>query len=216
MKYTQLTDELYEYVCRYGSNAHDPVLEQLRRETMALGDDSKMMISPEQTSFMSVLVSAIGAKNAIEIGTFTGSSSIAIARGLSADGKLICIDASEQWTTIARKYWKLAGVEQKIELRLGDGRSILQKLAPDLTFDFAFIDADKTGYDSYFELILPRLRQNGLILFDNVLWGADSAKPGANDNDRALHALNQKLANDPRIESVLLPISEGIMMCRKR
>src|SRR3954468_1895719 len=116
MKYTQLTDPLYEYVCRYRSRSNDPALDQLQKETLALGDDSRMMIAPEQASFMTLLVAAIGAKNAIEVGTFTGSSSLAIARGLPADGKLICVDASAEWTSIAKKFWKLAGVEHKIEL----------------------------------------------------------------------------------------------------
>jgi caffeoyl-CoA O-methyltransferase len=216
MKYTQLTDSLYEYVCRHRSSSEDPVMDQLRKETLALGDDSRMMIAPEQSSFMTLLVAASGAKNTIEVGTFTGSSSIAIARGLPADGKLICVDASAEWTSIAKKFWKLAGVEHKIELWLGEGKSILQQLPPNLLFDFAFVDADKPGYDAYFELLFPRLRQNALILFDNVLWGADAYKPDATDNDRALHALNEKLTRDPRLETVLLPISEGILMCRKK
>src|SRR3954470_18935570 len=171
LKYVALTDSLYRYLTAARSNARDPVLEGLRSETDGLGEISRMQISPEQGAFMTVLTAAIGAKSAIEVGTFTGYSSICIARGLAATGKLICVDASEEWTRIARKYWGKAGVEDRIELRLGSAIPILERVEEGLTFDFAFIDAEKTEYDAYFELILPRMRKNGLIMFDNMLWG---------------------------------------------
>ena len=171
LKYVALTDSLYRYLTSARSNAADPVLEALRAETDALGDISRMQISPEQGAFMTILTAAIGTTSAIEIGTFTGYSSICIARGLAPKGKLICVDASEEWTAIARKYWIKAGVQDRIELRLGSAIPLLQKLENGLTFDFAFIDAEKTEYDAYYELILPRIRENGLILFDNMLWG---------------------------------------------
>src|SRR5436190_19047604 len=152
LKYLPLNDQLYRYLCASRSNANDPVLEALRRETDALGDISRMQISPEQGSFMQLLVATIGAPSAIEVGTFTGYSSLCIARGLADGGRLICLDESQEWTAIARKYWAQAGVEKKIELRLGPAIPLLERLEPRLTFDFAFIDADKTEYDAYYEL----------------------------------------------------------------
>lgn len=217
MKYVSLNDDLYQYLCRHRSDAEDPVLNALRKETEALGDDARMQISQEQGGFMTILAAAIGARSAIEVGTFTGYSSICIARGLAADGRLICIDESADWTAIARRYWAQAGVENRIELRLGAAIPILKALPSTMTFDFAFIDAGKTEYDAYYELILPRVRPNGLILFDNMLWGGRLAG-GAVDHPsgRAIDELNKKLARDPRVETVLLPIADGLQLCRKR
>ena len=216
LKYIALTDGLYRYLVNCRSQSADPVLESLRRETDALGDISKMQISQEQGSFMTVLVAAIGAKTAIEVGTFTGYSSICIARGLTQNGRLICIDESKEWTDIAQKYWNQAGVNQRIELRLGPAIPLLQKVEAGLTFDFAFIDASKTEYDSYYELLLPRIRPNGLILFDNMLWGGRLGSGAISEaSGRAIDALNHKLAKDNRVESVLLPIADGLQLCRK-
>jgi caffeoyl-CoA O-methyltransferase len=216
LKYVALTDSLYRYLTAARSNASDPVLEGLRSETDGLGEISRMQISPEQGAFMTVLTAAIGAKSAIEVGTFTGYSSICIARGLAATGKLICVDASDEWTRIARKYWGKAGVEDRIELRLGSAIPILERLEEGLTFDFAFIDAEKTEYDAYFELILPRMRKNGLIMFDNMLWGGRLGRgPIKEASGKAIDALNRKLAGDQRVESVLLPIADGLHLCRK-
>jgi caffeoyl-CoA O-methyltransferase len=216
LKYIALTDSLYRYVVKCRSHSSDPVLESLRRETDALGDISRMQISEEQGAFMTLLVAAIGAKSTIEVGTFTGYSSICIARGLSRDGRLICVDESKEWTDIAQKFWNQAGVHQQIQLRLGPAVPFLEKLETGLTFDFAFIDASKTEYDSYYELLLPHIRPNGLILFDNMLWGGRlGSGPIAEASGRAIDALNNKLANDNRIESVLLPIADGLQLCRK-
>jgi caffeoyl-CoA O-methyltransferase len=217
LKYVPLTDSLYRYLCSARSNAGDPVLEALRSETDTLGEISKMQISPEQGSFLSILVAATGVRSALEVGTFTGYSSVCIARGLPSDGRLVCLDASKEWTAIAQKYWTRAGVQNRIELRLGDAIPLLKKLEPGLTFDFAFIDAQKTEYDSYYELVLPRLRPNGLIMFDNMLWGGRlGSGPIEEASGRAIDALNHKLASDPRVESVLLPIADGLHLCRKR
>jgi caffeoyl-CoA O-methyltransferase len=164
-----------------------------------------------------VLAAAAGVKSAIEVGTFTGYSSLCIARALPPQGRLICVDASREWTDVARKYWARAGVQDRIELRLGPAIPTLQQLEPGLVFDFAFIDAAKTEYDAYYELLLPRVRQNGLILFDNMLWGgrlgAGALKEEAGS---AIDALNHKLANDSRVEAVLLSVADGIQFCRKR
>jgi caffeoyl-CoA O-methyltransferase len=217
-KYVRLNKTLYRYLCRCRSDASDPLLQELRAETAALGEEvAKCQISDEQGTFLSVLVAATGVKSAIEVGTFTGYSSLCIARALPANGQLICVDASKEWTTMARKYWAKAGLQDRIDLRLGPAIPTLQRLALKLTFDFAFIDADKTEYDAYYELILPRIRRNGLILFDNMLWGGRlGAGPVKEDTGRAIDALNHKLAGDARVEAVLLPVADGIQFCRKR
>ena len=217
-KYVRLNKRLYHYLCGCRSDAGDPLVQELRAETAALGEEvSKCQISDEQGTFLSVLVAATGVRSAIEVGTFTGYSSLCIARALPAGGRLICLDASDEWTAVARKYWRRAGVQERIELRLGAAVHTLQQLDPSLTFDFAFIDADKTEYDAYYELLLPRIRQNGLILFDNMLWGG---RLGAGKVEaatgRAIDALNHKLAGDSRVEAVLLPVADGIQVCRKR
>lgn len=217
MKFTPLDARLFLYVCEHRS-AHpgDRVLEALRRETQALGEISMMQIGRDQGSLMTLLVAAIGAREAIEIGTFTGYSAICIARGLPANGRLLCLDASEEWTAIARKYWARAGLQRKIELRLGPGVESMKNLEPGRKFDFAFIDADKAGYEAYYEMVLPRMRRNGLILFDNMLWGGrlGTKRRIKHPNGRAIDRLNRKLALDPRVESVLLTIGDGVMMCR--
>jgi caffeoyl-CoA O-methyltransferase len=216
-KYVSLTDSLYAYLCRCRSDANDPLLADLRAETAALGEASICQISDEQGSFLSILVAALGVRSAIEVGTFTGYSSLCIARALPVDGRLLCVDQSEEWTAIARKYWAKAGLQARIELRLGSAIPILQKLEPELTFDFAFIDAEKTQYDAYYELVLPRVRPNGLILFDNMLWGGRlGGGPVKEDTGRAIEALNHKLARDSRVEAVLVSVADGIQICRKR
>ena len=217
LKYVALNDTLYRYLTECRSDAGDKVLAELRAETDRLGEVSRMQISPEQGNFLSILVAACGARTAIEVGTFTGYSSLCMARGLQSGGRLICVDESREWTKIAQKYWTRAGVQDRIELRLGGAIPTLQKLEPNLVFDFAFIDAAKTEYETYFELLLPRVRQNGLILFDNMLWGGRlGTGPISEEGGRAIDALNRKLARDQRVEAVLLPVADGIQMCRKR
>ena len=216
-KFTTLSNEIFGYVCRHSSGAHIPLLDKLRAETERLGEISEMLIGKDQGSFMSILASCINAKSAIEIGTFTGYSSTCIALGLPEDGRLICVDQSEEWTLIARRYWREAGISGKIELRLGDGKAVLGKLRPEETFDFAFIDADKPGYDAYYELLLPHMRPNSLLLFDNMLRDGRVVNPPQDDkNAKAANALNEKLASDPRVESVLLTIGDGVNLCRKK
>ena len=217
LKYLPLTDELYDFVRMHRSGAEDQLLADLRRETSTLGDDARMQISEEQGEFMGILIRLVGARRAIEVGTFTGYSALCVARALPEDGKLLCLDVDDDWTAIARRHWGLAGVSERIELRIGPAIETLRKLEPETTFDFAFIDADKTEYDSYYERILPLIRPNGLILFDNMLWGGRVLE-GASDheNAKAIRELNAKLATDSRIECVLLPIADGIQFCRKR
>jgi caffeoyl-CoA O-methyltransferase len=217
LKYLPLDDSLYRYAIAHRTDAADPVLAELRDENETFGEDAKCQVSEEQGAFLSLLVAAMGAKSALEVGTFTGYSSICIARGLPRDGHLICVDQNPKWAGIAQRYWERAGVQDKIKLRLGSAIPILRQLEADRMFDFAFIDAAKTEYDAYYELILPRVRPNGLILFDNMLWAGRLT--GNLDQDplgQALDALNRKLAKDPRVETVLLPIADGIQICRKR
>jgi caffeoyl-CoA O-methyltransferase len=216
LKYTPLNDRLFRYICACGAGRHDRVLEALRAETAALGDLAEMQVGPDQGAFLSILTTAIGARAAIEVGTFTGYSSICIARGLPANGRLLCLDASKEWTDIARRYWARAKVAGKIELRLGPAIENLKKLKPGRQFDLAFIDASKTEYEEYYELVLPRMRPDGLILFDNMLWGGRLGRQGriAHPNGRAIDHLNRKLARDKRVESVLLSIGDGVRICR--
>jgi len=215
-KYTALTEPLYSYLCRCRSDSDDPVLDSLRQETEALGDASRMQISREQGSFLTLLTTAINARSAIEIGTFTGYSSTCIARGLAEGGCLLAVDRSEEWTAIAKRYWAKANVLGKIKLRLGEAIPVLKNLGSELVFDLAFIDGDKVEYDAYYELLLPRMRPNGVMLFDNMLWGGKLGDGQLNDPlGRAIDALNRKLTSDNRVQSVLLPIADGIQLCRK-
>jgi caffeoyl-CoA O-methyltransferase len=216
LKFTPLNNRLFRYICDCCGDADDVVLKALRAETAALGEIAMMQIGPDQGAFMTLLVAAIGARDAIEVGTFTGYSSICIARGLPPGGRLLCLDSSAEWTAIARKYWARAKVEHKLELRLAPGIESLKKLEKGRRFDFAFIDALKTEYDDYYELVLPRMRPNGLILFDNMLWGGrlGGNKPIKKPGGRAIDRLNRKLSRDKRVEAVLLPIGDGLQICR--
>ena len=215
-KFTRMTPELHAYLIGHCSE-RDPVQAALIAETAALGGVSIMQIAPEQGAFMTLLARAIGARRIIEVGTFTGYSALCLARALPADGKLLCCDLNDEWTTIARRHWQAAGVADKIELRLGLALETLQGLPADPIVDLSFIDADKQGYRAYYEEILPRTRPQGLILFDNVLWFGQVLERESRDADvRAIQALNDFLANDPRVESVMLPIADGLTICRKR
>ena len=217
-KYVTLTEPLYDYMLEQRSDATDPVLEALRAETEQLGEISVMAISPDQASLMTFLMKLIGAKWALEVGTFTGTSSISIARGLASGGKLICFEKEFRWTTIARRYWLKAGVQDRIDLRLGNARELLVHYRPPGPLDFVFIDADKESYDFYYESIFPLVRIGGLILFDNMLQRGEVIDPATKNTpaNRAIDQLNRKLATDPRVQSVLIPIADGIQLCRKR
>jgi caffeoyl-CoA O-methyltransferase len=216
LKYLSLNDSLYRYACAQRSDSADPILAALRDQNQTLGEDAKCQVSEEQGAFLTLLVASIGAKSALEVGTFTGYSSICIARGLPKDGRLICVDQNPKWTEIAQQYWAKAGVQDRIELRLGAAIPILRQLDPKLVFDFAFIDAAKTEYDTYFELVLPHVRPNGLILIDNMLWaGRLTGNLDQDPSGRAIDALNRKLAQDGRVQTVLLPFADGVQVCRK-
>ena len=176
-----------------------------------------MQVAPEQGAFMTMLARLIGARSAVEVGTFTGYSALCIARGLADGGRLLCCDINEEWTAIGRRHWEKAGVAHKIELRLGPAVDTLRALPADTKFDMAFIDADKPNYKNYYEEILKRMRPNGVILFDNVLWMGQvlEANP-TEDSTIALRALNDFIATDRRVEAVMLSVSDGLTLVRKR
>ncbi len=213
-----LTDTLYEYMQSVSLREPD-LLARLRRETGEL-ERSIMQIGPEQGQFMAFLVELIGAVRAIEVGTFTGYSAMAIARALPPQGRLITCDVSEEWTAIARRYWAEAGLDHKIDLRLGPALETLDALIAEGNrdrFDFAFIDADKKSYDAYYERALLLLRPGGLVAIDNVLWEGKVADPRMDDDDtRAIRALNERLLDDERVTLSLVPIGDGLTLARKR
>lgn len=216
-KYVTVTDALHAYVVAQRSNAADPILEELQTETRALGEVAEMAIPLEQAALIGMLVALVGAKFAIEIGTFTGMSSISIARHLQPGGRLVCFDQDLRYTGIARRYWQRAGVQERIELKVGDARRLLPHYRPPSQIDFVFIDADKESYELYFEALMPYVRNGGLILFDNTLRGGDVIDPVRKNlpDTRAIDQLNRKLAQDPRLQVVLLPIADGFTICRK-
>ena len=195
------------------------VAARLREETASL-PQAGMQIGPDQAAFLALLVRSINAKRCLEVGTFTGMSALAVASALPVDGKLVCCDISAEWTAIARRYWTEAGVAERIDLRLAPARDTLQKLLAHggrEQYDFAFIDADKSGYDAYYEACLPLLRAGGLIALDNMLWSGRVADPDRHDADTdAIRALNAKIHADARVDAALLTLGDGVMLVRKR
>jgi caffeoyl-CoA O-methyltransferase len=214
-KFTALDDLLYAYLIAHRS-PDDDVVRELREETARLGGSAVMQVAPEQATLLRLLVSAIGARHAVEVGTFTGLSALAIARGLPADGRLLCLDVSEEWTRVARRAWAKAGVADRIELRIAPAAETLRALPEEARFDFAFIDADKQGYPVYWEEIVRRLRPGGLIAVDNVLWGGDVVRPEEQDADVvAIRRFNELVLADRRVESVMLAVADGLTLARK-
>lgn len=211
-----VTRAVQDYAVAHGTPP-DAVQESLIAATAALGRVSRMQIAPEQGTFMTLLTKLVNARFAVEVGTFTGYSSICIARGLSEGGRLLCCDVSEEWTAVAREHWKQAGVEDRIELRIGPAADTLRGLPADQAIDIAFIDADKTGYRTYYDEIVARLRPGGLVLLDNVLWSGNVVDESDQSDDTvALRAVNDHVANDERVEAVMLPIADGLTIARKR
>jgi predicted O-methyltransferase YrrM len=213
-----LDERLQQYVLSHGVR-ESPLLARLREETSRL-EQARMQISPEQGQLMALLVELIGARRAIEVGTFTGYSALCVAGALPEDGRLIACDLSEEWTGIARRYWAEAGLAERIELRLGPAGESLERLLRDGggdAFDFAFVDADKTGYLGYYEQLLRLVRPGGLIAFDNTLWSGRVADPAADDPDtRALREINERLLGDERVSLSLIPIGDGLSLARRR
>jgi predicted O-methyltransferase YrrM len=213
-----LSDELAAYVVRVGAREPE-VLVRLREETAAL-PQHRMQISPEEGAFLAMLAELTGARRCIEVGTFTGYSSTAVALALPEDGHLVCCDVSEEWTSVARRYWEDAGVAAKIDLRIAPAADTLDRLLADgeeSTYDFAFVDADKSGYDGYYERLLRLVRPGGLIAIDNTLWAGHVLDEDSDDDDtRAIQALNAKLADDERVSLCLLPVADGVTLARRR
>lgn len=210
------TEALYQYVVEHGTPPDD-LLERLAVETLKLGGISRMQIDAEQGALLTWLTRALGVRHAIEVGTFTGYSSICIARGLTRGGSLLCLDVSEEWTEVAQRYWREAGLEKTIELRLAPALDTLQALPREEHYDLAFVDADKTGYAAYLEELLPRLRVGGVVLVDNVLWSGAVIDPERSDpNTEAIRAFNDQVASDSRLDTMMLGRFDGLTLLRKR
>ena len=207
----KLTDSVYDYMLEH-SLRESEACRLLREETapMKMG---MMQVSPEQGQFMAFLVRLTGTRRALEIGTFTGYSALCVAQALPSDGRLVCCDVSEEWTSVGQRYWQSAGVSDKIDLKIGPATETLQALREDGEegrYDFAFIDADKENYLVYYENVLSLLRTGGVLLIDNVLWGGSVANPGKNDDDtNAIRTLNQHLHGDDRVLLSMLPVGLG-------
>jgi caffeoyl-CoA O-methyltransferase len=209
-----LTDQLVDYVRRVGVREH-PVLARLREETAPM-PNAGMQIAPEQGAFMGLIVRLIGARRILEIGTFTGYSSTAMALAMPPDGRITCLDVSREWTDRARQTWQDAGVADRVELRIGPAAGSLAAL-DGASFDLAFIDADKTSYDVYYEGCLRVVRPGGVILIDNVLQGGRVTDDAAEDDSVvAIRALNEKIAADERVDMTLLPVADGLTLALVR
>jgi len=212
-----VTQAVQDYAVAHSTYPPDEVQRSLIEATHALGGVSMMQISPDQGAFMTLLTRLLGVRFAVEVGTFTGYSSICIARGLAEGGRLLCCDVSEEWTAVAREHWEKAGVADRIELKIGPAADTLAALPADPPIDLAFIDADKPGYRTYYDEIVSRLRPGGVVLLDNVLWSGNVADDSVHDeNTDAIRAINDHVAADDRVEAVMLPIADGLTICRKR
>jgi caffeoyl-CoA O-methyltransferase len=209
---------LSDYLIAHATPAADEVLRDLAEETRrTLPQFTGMQITQDEGAFLALLARLAGARQAVEVGTFTGYSSICVARALLPGGRLLACDVSEEWTSIARRYWERAGLTDRIELRLGPAADTLRALPAEETIDFAFIDADKVGYPVYYEELVTRLRPGGVIALDNVLRGGRVVDPAATDpSDEAIRRINDTIAADPRVESVILPLRDGVTVVRKR
>jgi len=216
LKSLGLSPKLHAYLVAHGMPP-DAVQRELIEETAKLGPIAMMQVAPEQGAFLTLIARLIGAREAVEVGTFTGYSSLAIARGLAPGGRLLCCDVSAEWTAIAQRAWQRAGVADRIELRIAPAAETLRALPEGPRFDLAFIDADKASYATYYEEILKRTRSGGLILVDNVLWSGAVIDAAAQDeNTRAIRAFNDRVAADARVDCVMTPISDGLTLLRKR
>lgn len=212
-----IDEKLLDYIVAHSSPLDD-LMHDLARETeTSFPDLITMQIGPEQCAFMTVLTKIVGVRHAVEIGTFTGMSSFAIARGMLPDGELICMDTSDEFTAVARKYWEQAGLSERIELQLGDARDLLNDLPAEPYLDLVFIDADKDGYPAYWNALVPRMRSGGVILVDNTLYSGDVADSDVtNATIAAIRQFNAHAAADERVDLAVTPIGDGLTMARKR
>jgi caffeoyl-CoA O-methyltransferase len=212
-----LDDELHAYLLEVGVR-EPPILARLREETAVL-PQAHMQIAPEQGAFMAFLVESLGARRCLEVGTFTGYSSLAVALALPPDGRLVCCDISDEWTSIARRYWTEAGVADRVELRLGPAMATLDALlagGAGGTFDFAFLDADKPPYPDYYERILHLLRPGGVLAVDNVFFGGRVLGVDADASTEGVRTLNRRIAGDERVTLSMIPVADGLTLVRKR
>src|SRR5215212_1573197 len=207
------TEELLAYLARYGART-DEVLDRVRAET-AVMPNAAMQIAADQGALMELLVRLIGAKNALEVGTFTGYSAICIARGLADGGRLTCLELSEEFAAIAQRNLEAAGVADRVEIRIGPAREALEAIPAEPAFDFAFIDADKPGYPEYYELVLARMRRGGLMLLDNMLQGGRIVSPDT-ESTRVIDALNRRIHEDDRVDMAMTIGSDGLTFVRVR
>jgi caffeoyl-CoA O-methyltransferase len=215
-KTIMLSEELHAYVVAHGSEP-DSIARDLIEETRATFPDAAgMLIAPEQAAFFTQLAKIIGARRAVEVGTFTGYSALAIARGLAEGGRLVCFDISDEYTKLARRVWARAGVGDRVELRLGPAEERLRELPAAPELDLVFIDAEKTSYPAYWAELVPRVRPGGVLLVDNVLRGGRVLDPGDSPGDRAIVAFNELVRADDRVEAVMLPIGDGLTLARRR
>jgi caffeoyl-CoA O-methyltransferase len=213
----RMTADLVDYVVDHGSWPVDDVLADLRAETEALGPVAGMQIGPDQGQLLTLLTRLADTRLAVEVGTFTGYSSLCIARGLADGGRLICCDVNEEWTALARRAWARAGLDDRIDLRLAPAVETLGALPEDAVVDLAFIDADKPGYLGYWNALVPRVRPGGILLADNVLWSGRIADPDRSDpNTEALRAFNDAVAADDRVEVAILPAFDGLTIARRK
>jgi caffeoyl-CoA O-methyltransferase len=215
VKTLPMTDELHAYVVAHGTPP-DEIMRDLIEETeRSLPGNAQMQVAPEQAAFLWLLAKLVGARHVVEVGTFTGLSSLAMARGLADGGKVICFDISDEFTSVARRYWDRAGVADLIELRIGPAAERLRELPEEPHLDLSFIDADKTGYPTYWEELVPRTRPGGLIVVDNVLRDGRVLAP-RDQSDKAIVEFNDIAARDERVEVVMLPIADGLTLARRR
>ncbi|MCW2493903.1 MAG: O-methyltransferase [Frankiales bacterium] len=217
MRNFSITAAVRDYAVDRGSWLPDDVIRQLHKETEELGSVAGMQIGDDQGQFLTMMARLVQARRSVEVGTFTGYSSLCIARGLVDGGSLLCCDVSEEWTAIAKRAWERAGLSDRIQLRLDPAIKTLRSLPTDADIDLVFIDADKPGYISYWDELVPRVRQGGVLLADNVLWSGDIVDDNADDpNAVALRAFNDRVAADDRVEVVVLPAFDGLTIARKR
>jgi caffeoyl-CoA O-methyltransferase len=211
-----VTPELHDYLVAHNRPQPDDILRDLAAETAeALPDEAGMQIAPEQGAFMTLLTKIVGVRFAVEVGTFTGYSSLCVARGLSPGGRLLCCDVSEEFTSIARRYWDRAGLTDRIELRIAPAIDTLRALPSDPPIDLAFIDADKEGYIDYWDDIVPRVRPGGVVLVDNVFSNGRVVADDPGGTGAAIQRFNDHAAADDRVELAMLPIADGLTLARK-
>ncbi|WP_327417487.1 O-methyltransferase [Streptomyces sp. NBC_01233] len=215
MKAVPVTPELIDYV-QQQVEPLSAVQRRLIEQTRALGQSFEMQIPPEQGKFLTLLARSIGARTIVEVGTFTGYSTLALAAGLEPGGQVVTCDLSDEWTAIAREAWAEAGVADRITLELGPAADTLRALSAEPIIDLVFIDADKVSYVDYWELLVPRIRPGGLLLADNVLYSGEAVSPGAVGNAKAIREFNAHVLADDRVESVLLTIADGLTIARKK